>query len=226
MTSRRLTSRLKFLATFLLGALTALAFAATCVITAEPKRPEPAGVREGALEVLDTPAPSVPIYLQTDERWGGLPYAGAELSDSGCGLTCAAMAWSYFSGKDWTPVEMLNAVGNDCVQEGQNYMPGFCQWMSEQDHTINYSVIYEDMGRALKGLEGGSLVFGEMQGQLEENGRDFGGHIVLLTKADGHNVTIHDPCSAYALSLSYEQMERVDWGYFITIGRQDGSARH
>ena len=69
----------------------------------------------------DTPAePQVPLYLQTDERWGGLPYADADLATSGCGLTCAAMAWQYLSGKEWTPVQMLNAVGNDYVQEGQN----------------------------------------------------------------------------------------------------------
>ena len=167
----------------------------------------------------DSPAPSVPIYLQTDERWGGLPYADETLSASGCGLTCAAMAWSYFTGDDWTPIEMLNAVGNDYVQEGQNYMPGFCSWMHEQDAAIESSVIYEDMERALDDLEGGSLIFAEMQGQLEDGGRSYGGHIVLLTGFDEENVIVHDPCSPYANTLSLEQMACVDWGYFISVWR-------
>ena len=44
------------------------------------------GAAEAVKPVLDKPAakesetPSiVPIYTQTDERWGGLPYAGVEL---------------------------------------------------------------------------------------------------------------------------------------------------
>lgn len=41
---------------------------------------------------LDKPA-EVPVYLQADERWGGLSYAGEDLAAAGCGLTCAAMAW-------------------------------------------------------------------------------------------------------------------------------------
>lgn len=150
--------RLVNLAAFLVGAISGMSICAAMIFTA-PQKPaeEPIQIVQNAV-MEDSPAPSVPIYLQTDERWGGLPYADETLSVSGCGLTCAAMAWSYFSGDDWTPVEMLNAVGNDFVQEGQNYMPGFCSWMHEQDADIASSVIYEDMERALDDLEGGSLI--------------------------------------------------------------------
>ena len=34
---------------------------------------------------LDKPA-EVPVYLQADERWGGLSYAGEDLAAAGCGL--------------------------------------------------------------------------------------------------------------------------------------------
>lgn len=212
--------RLRLLAAFLTGMASCLLLAGITVLTA-PNDPieRPCQTEPSAVIISDAPAPSVPIYLQTDERWGGLPYADETLSVSGCGLTCAAMAWSYFSGDDWTPVEMLNAVGNDYVQEGQNYMPGFCSWMHEQDAAIASSVIYEDMARALDDLEGGSLIFAEMQGQLEEGGRSYGGHIVLLTGFDEENVIVHDPCSPYAVTLSLEQMTCVDWGYFISVWR-------
>lgn len=207
------------LAVFLVGAISGISICASIILTAPQQPAETARqiVHDAVIE--DSPAPIVPIYMQTDERWGGLPYAGAELSDSGCGLTCAAMAWSYFSGGGWTPVDMLNAVGNDFVQDGQNYMPGFCAWMHDQDGTITSSVIYEDMARSLEDLSDGSLVFAEMQGQLEDGGRSYGGHIVLLTEFDMDNVTIHDPCSPYAVTLSLDQMACVDWGYFISVWR-------
>lgn len=211
--------RLVNLAAFLVGAISGMSICAAMIFTA-PQKPaeEPIQIVQNAV-MEDSPAPSVPIYLQTDERWGGLPYADETLSVSGCGLTCAAMAWSYFSGDDWTPVEMLNAVGNDFVQEGQNYMPGFCSWMHEQDADIASSVIYEDMERALDDLKGGSLIFAEMQGRLEDGGRSYGGHIVLLTGFDEENVIVHDPCGTYAVTLSLEQMTCVDWGYFISVWR-------
>lgn len=211
--------RLVNLAAFLVGAISGMSICAAMIFTA-PQKPaeEPIQIVQNAV-MEDSPAPSVPIYLQTDERWGGLPYADETLSVSGCGLTCAAMAWSYFSGDNWTPVEMLNAVGNDFVQEGQNYMPGFCSWMHEQDADIASSVIYEDMERALDDLEGGSLIFAEMQGRLEDGGRSYGGHIVLLTGFDEENVIVHDPCNPYAVTLSLEQMTCVDWGYFISVWR-------
>lgn len=212
--------RLRLLAAFLTGMASCLLLAGITVLTAPGDPTEkPCQTEPSAVIISDAPAPSVPIYLQTDERWGGLPYADETLSVSGCGLTCAAMAWSYFTGDDWTPIEMLNAVGNDYVQEGQNYMPGFCSWMHEQDATIANSVIYEDMARALDDLEGGSLIFAEMQGQLEDGGRSYGGHIVLLTGFDEENVIVHDPCSPYAVTLSLEQMTCVDWGYFISVWR-------
>lgn len=212
--------RERILTAFLLGAISGILTFGFMAVTAPygnvSDAPE---IKQSTPVVEDAPAPSVPIYMQTDERWGGLPYADETLSVSGCGLTCAAMAWSYFSGDDWTPVEMLNAVGNNFVQEGQNYMPGFCSWMHEQDAAIASSVIYEDMARAIDDLEGGSLIFAEMQGQLEEGGRSYGGHIVLLTRFDEENVIVHDPCSPYAVTLSLEQMACVDWGYFISVWR-------
>ena len=186
------------------------------------------GAAEAVKPVLDKPAakesetPSiVPIYTQTDERWGGLPYAGSDLATSGCGLTCAAMAWSYLSNEAWTPVQMLNAVGNSCVQDGQNYMPGFCTWMQGQDPSVSYTTQYEDRDRALTDLQGGQIVFGSMTGRLEEGGREYGGHIVLLVSYDGEEVTIHDPCSMYEVVLTKQQFETVNWGYFISMGRSE-----
>ncbi|WP_270847552.1 C39 family peptidase [Candidatus Collinsella stercoripullorum] len=208
-----------------IAALAALALACAAallswlVLSSQPDQAEPEPV-EPVLEVVyDEPAPSVPLYTQTDERWGGLPYADADLATSGCGLTCAAMAWQYLSGEECTPAMLLNLVGNDYVQSGQNYMPGFCSWMSEQDPTLDYTVLYESRDRALRELSEGRLVFGEMQGSLVDGGREYGGHIVLLVAVDGGEVTIHDPCVPYAEVISEPRFHEVDWGYFISIER-------
>lgn len=193
-----------------------LAFFAHLVGTSQPEpQPEPEPV-----VVEDTPAePQVPVYYQRDERWGGLPYADGDLSTSGCGLTCAAMAWSYLSGEEWTPVRVLNAVGNDYVQAGQNYMPGFCEWMRSQDPTLDYTVMYEDRQRALDEAAQGRMVFGSMTGQLTEDGESYGGHIVLICGVQGDEITVHDPCSVIPVTIDSARFQEVDWGYFISIGR-------
>lgn len=170
--------------------------------------------------MYDAPAePEVPIYTQTDERWGGLPYAGSDLSTAGCGLTCAAMAWEYLSGEECTPAQLLNLVGNDYVQSGQNYMPGFCEWMRSQDQTLDYTVMYEDSERALTDLSQGRLAFGSLTGRLTEDGKEYGGHVVLLTGFHDDLITIHDPTVVYEVQIDRERFASVDWTYFISIGR-------
>lgn len=175
---------------------------------------------EAPAEVYDAPAePLVPLYMQTDERWGGLPYAGEDLATSGCGLTCAAMAWERLSGETCTPAMMLNLVGNSCVQEGQNYMPGFCEWMRRRDPTLDYTVLYEDRTRALEESAAGRLVFGTLTGALRDGGQEYGGHVVLVTENLYGHITIHDPCEGSPVALTYEEFNAVAWDYFISIGR-------
>lgn len=161
----------------------------------------------------------VPLYTQLDERWGGLPYAEGTVSTSGCGLVCAAMAWEWLSGETCTPPMLLNLVGNDYVQEGQNYMPGFCEWMKQRDPTLDYTVLYESRERALEESEGGRMVFACMEGALYEGGREYGGHVVLITGVEGGRIEIHDPMTAYEVSLTREEFDGVAWAYFISIGR-------
>lgn len=210
-------SRLLGAALVLAGALAGMAFCCWSVLTS-PAPPADAAGRPSRV-VLEEPARGVPLYTQLDERWGGLPYAGGTISTSGCGLMCAAMAWEYLSGDTWTPVQMLNAVGNSCVQEGQNYMPGLCEWMRQQDPTLDYTVLYESRERALEEAAGGRMVFACMEGALYEGGREYGGHVVLITGVGGDRVEIHDPMTAYEVSLTLDEFDGVEWAYFISIGR-------
>lgn len=161
----------------------------------------------------------IPLYTQLDERWSGLPYAEGTISTSGCGLVCVSMAWERLSGETCTPPMLLNLVGNDYVQEGQNYMPGFCEWMAQQDPTLDYTVLYESRERALEESESGRMVFACMEGALYEGGREYGGHIVLITGFDGGRIEIHDPMTVYEVSLTLDEFNGVAWAYFISIGR-------
>lgn len=179
-----------------------------------------ASVQEETAAIIEEPAQrAVPLYTQDDARWGSLPYAGADLATSGCGLACAAMAWSYLSGEECTPADLLGLVGDACVQDGQNYMPGFCAWMAQRDQSLEYTVLYESRERALGDLSAGRLVFGAMSGALEEGGHSYGGHVVLLCGLDGGEVTVHDPCDPDPAAISRGRFNEVDWGYFISIGR-------
>ena len=208
--------RCRFLAAALLvAAACEICFLARIVASASETTPPEAEVET----VYDTPTPDVPLYTQLDERWGGLSYAGGSISTSGCGLVCAAMAWERLSGEECTPAVLLNIVGSSYVQEGQNYMPAFCEWMRQQDPTLDYTVIYENRDRALEESSAGRMVFGCMEGRLYENGRSYGGHIVLITGFDGDRVEIHDPMTVYAVSLTREEFDEVAWAYFISIGR-------
>ena len=179
------------------------------------------------MAAVDEAVSSVPVYLQTDERWGGLPYATFDgtVSTHGCGLTCAAMAYSWFEQEDFTPADLLNAVGNTCVDEwaGVNDMTKFCEWMQGQDPTLGFTVIYDDMDRALEDVHWGRLVFASMDGELVPGGKSYGGHIVLLcAETPSQRLIIHDPYDE-AVSNGYVSLDdfyNVNWDYFISIGRE------
>lgn len=199
--------------------------------TVEPSLPEMMVVHDtmdnSAMRDADEQIIGVPVYLQTDERWGGFPYATFEgtVHTHGCGLTCAAMAFSYFEHEETTPAELLNMVGNTCVDEwaGVNDMTKFCEWMHAQDQTLVYTVIYDDMGRALDDLHYGRLVFASMAGELVPGGNSYGGHIVLLCGVTPtQRITVRDPYDGGVSEggMSMEEFMAVDWDYFISIGRE------
>lgn len=97
---------------------------------------------------LDKPT-EVPVYLQADERWGGLSYAGEDLAAAGCGLTCAAMAWEWLYGQACTPAQMLGFVGESCLTDGVNDMEKFCRWMNANDQALGYTPIHDNADDAL-----------------------------------------------------------------------------
>lgn len=172
----------------------------------------------------DTGMTNVPVFLQTDERWSSLPYSDGTVATHGCGLTCAAMAASYYFRAELTPADLLDCVGNSCVDEstGVNDMTRFCEWMESRDPMLSHTVPYDDCKRALDDARYGRLVFCSVSGQLAPYGKDYGGHIVLLCAVNNQGVIIHDPCDA-ALSygvMSMDDFTHANWAYFISVGRE------
>lgn len=168
--------------------------------------------------VYDRSAPAqVPTYLQTDERWGALPYAGDDIATSGCGLTSAAMAYTYLTGEEWTPMRLALTVGDGCTTGGLNDMQKFCSWMQSKDNALGYTGLIYDQREALDYASRGWMVFCSMTGRLQDGGQSYGGHIVLLCGWDGETADIRDPCEGQ-IKLNIDEFAQVSWAYFIAIG--------
>lgn len=133
--------------------------------------------------VGDTPIAEgnhMPLWLQRDPQWDYVPYAGGTIGDSGCGLTCAAMAIKYMTLQEVTPLTLASYVGDTCLTDG---------W----------------------------LAFAGVTGDLGEE--DYGGHVVLIWRADDDGYWVRDPASAAnsARAFTLEELERVDFRYFYCI---------
>lgn len=175
---------------------------------------------ETALAVYDEPAPSEPpLWLQADERWGGLPYASLEgtVASAGCGLCCAAMAASYLTGDEITPPELLNQVGNTCIDGGMNHMGLFCENLRAL-YGIEYTDLWalDDAEAHLR--DGWGLLAG-MSGQVHEGGRSYEAHVLYVWGCDESGVYVRDPADATLTQpISWERFRSIEWGsYFYAV---------
>lgn len=220
------------LLSFCIGAISALVvFAALMVAHANDDAKALAGARESGIRaaqsvydhrVLDRPIPSgtyMPLYLQTDAQWSYVPYAGGTVGDSGCGLTCAAMAVKYLTTQDVTPLQIAGLVGDSCLTDGVNDPGKFCEWMASvyPEYGIEYSQISYDLDAVLASVSDGWLAFAGMSGAL--GGSEYDGHVVMIWRADDSGYWLRDPASAEnsARPFSHEELSSVDFKYFYTI---------
>ena len=151
--------------------------------------------------VYDKDAPAqVPTYLQTEGRWGALPYAGDDIATSGCGLTSAAMAYTRLTGEEWTPLRLALTVGDTCTTDGLNDMQKFCAWMRANDGDLSSTGLVYDQQEALGYAWRGWMVF-----------------IELICGWDGSTADIRDPDEGQ-VNLNTDEFASVSWAYFIAIG--------
>ncbi len=229
--------RLRIALAALLGTLAGLAFFAVCVM-AQPRADlgHVPSIEVSDIDVIDKPAPAalysgqtMPCYLQDDPQWAHLPYAGGTIGDSGCGLTCAAMAIEYMTTQRTDPRTLADAVGDTCLADGVNDPGKFCSWIADHyaDYGISHTDIYFDPTDALRDVRDGKLVFASLTGDFGD--RSYGGHIVLLWLSDGSGIWVRDPMSGANSQTPITEAEfyAVNWVYFYSIsGGNYGTLRH
>lgn len=182
------------------------------------------------LPVNDLPAPatapqrviptgySMPLYLQDDPQWGYIEYAGSDISRSGCGLVCAAMAIEYLTNQITYPRDLAGIVGDTCLTDGVNDPGKFCAY-AEEAYGLEGSDIYWTLDEALDVLDEGSVVFAGMSGQVGGEGNWYGGHVVLLWRTGDGDVRVRDPKSGEnsQRAYSYDELAMTGWKYFYTL---------
>ena len=61
---------------------------------------------------------SIPLLLQTDNRWRDVPFGGGNIASSGCSITSLAMVASYLTGKAIYPQDIARWTGNRYYVKG------------------------------------------------------------------------------------------------------------
>jgi len=135
---------------------------------------------------------AIPHYLQTDSRWGSLPYpynfgGSSSIASSGCGPTSFAMIASYLTGRAYTPDKVL--------MDGQYHVSGGTSWsyfgaaaeefgVGSVTSSANWQTVYESLkdGHPVIGSYNSASLFTS------------GGHFIVLrgVASDG-TVLVNDP---------------------------------
>lgn len=134
---------------------------------------------------------TMPAYYQRDPAWSGLPYAGASVGGSGCGLTSASMAFEYWTRERCTPADLRDRVGDSCTVGGLNSMPAFAEYA--RTIGLSSSEQYWDKDRAVSDALAGKTVWLGVRGRF--GGRSYGGHVVLLW-SQGGRLMVNDPANS------------------------------
>lgn len=135
---------------------------------------------------------TLPLYLQTDERWGELAYGSTErnndLAHNGCALASIAMVASYWQRTSITPAMILKWAKNDYYVNGQG-----TAWQIFEDYAVKNGYHYENIGnyfnRAKEFMNDGVPVI------VSVNAGTFTttGHIMVLTTDETGALKAYDP---------------------------------
>lgn len=167
----------------------------------------------GIAEYIEDSMPrNMPSYFQTEAQWAYVGYAYGTIGDSGCGLTCAAMALEYWTREQWNPLDLFNLLGNSCTVSGMNDMGAFLSRFGEFGITgeRHYSI-----ERAFSDAMDGKTVWCSVRGRLGDTLHTR--HIVLLWGKDGQ-VYLNDPASyGNTRAWTLEELRAANWQYFYSI---------
>lgn len=164
----------------------------------------------------------MPLFLQSDPQWEGKQYGSDTIRDSGCGLCCAAMAFSYCTGYLVSPDGLADYVGDSAMvysNDGSlvNDMGAFGQYGRDL-YGLQVSDIYYDVDEAMQAVKDGGVVWCGMHGELADAMYD--GHVVLLYANNDGVVLLRDPASEKNSTSEFREdylKEYVSWDYFYTV---------
>ena len=131
----------------------------------------------------------VPLYLQYDAAWGGLPYGNGTIKRNGCCPTCLAMVLSALTQRSVLPDQVVAWSGNRYYVNGEGtswniFSPAAAQW------GVRCTNIGKNVDAMTEALQSGKLIIASMgPGTFTK-----GGHFIVLTgiTADG-GILVNDP---------------------------------
>lgn len=147
-----------------------------------------------ANEYLKAKGETMPLLLQTDERWKNLNYGLAEsqntLGKNGCGIVSLAMVLSDLRQAEYTPEDVLSWAGNDYYVPGQGtsweIFPAFAETngVTCENLGTDSEVIRQKLAQELP------LIISVGKGEFTSSG-----HIMVIKTAspDGSQVRVFDP---------------------------------
>ncbi|WP_165443553.1 C39 family peptidase [Olsenella sp. Marseille-P4559] len=198
------------------------------MVSAANERQPATSAHTTQLEASDVPAVEktagtfMPLYLQAEPQWENVSYAGGTIGDSGCGLTCAAMATVYLTGQDVTPQDLAAAVGDSCLTDGVNDPEKFAQWIAATypGYGITATAKLWRLDDALAQVDAGAIAFaGVHNGTLGDAA--YKGHVIMIWRHDGSGYWVRDPASATnsARAFTREELEQANLVYFVCMER-------
>lgn len=131
----------------------------------------------------------IPLYYQHTGAWAKKSYGKATIAKSGCAPTCIAMVFSYLTGNDVYPDDIVEFTGNKYYVSGQGsswQIFGACaeQW------NIGCTAIGADSDAVAEALVAGKPVILSVGPGMFTNS----GHFIVLTGIDtAAMVTVNDP---------------------------------
>ena len=160
---------------------------------------------------FDKPVPlpkdgSYPHYLQFDERWGYMPYAGGVMANAGCGpTTCAMMATRLLNDPALTPAYMAKYAEDHGFMSANNGTYG--GFMKEGMRSLGLKVTEGKTGRevTMKNLSEGHPIICLMRPGIFTDT----GHYILLTGIKDGKIQLNDPFSTARTEKlwTYEELE-------------------
>ena len=144
----------------------------------------------------------VPLFIQWDERWGYLPYAGNYAGLAACGPTCLSMVAYYLTGDPiYTPVYMMQyAEANGyCGNRQGTYWSFFTEGAVKLGFIVKEE--YKTQQKLINLLNEGKLIILSMGPGYFTSA----GHFIVVTGYEDGYFTVNDP-------NSYENSARK-WKY-------------